>query len=186
MRLPPAQLPHDGALSPWLGVAAACIAFLLTLLVLRARRRREAQQTQRLVRHGLDPHLQELMRELSAMIESAGTQLDARAERLRALIRTADERIEQLRQEQSAAASNRPGRDVTGQDADNDASRESAPYVRPDAAAPGAEMADPPHTQIYALCADGLSPQQIADRTGRPKGEVELILALRPRNRAAV
>ena len=119
------------------------------------------------------------------MIESAGAQLDARAEQLRALIRTADERIEQLRQAQSAAASHRPGRDMTVHDASDEAPRDAAPFVTPQAA-PGEDATEAPHAQIYSLSADGLSIQQIADRTGRPKGEVELILALRPRDRAAV
>ena len=43
------------------------------------------------------------------------------------------------------------------------------------------EEIDPQHAQIYALLDEGLTSHQIADRLGRPDGEVELIIALRPR-----
>jgi DNA-binding NarL/FixJ family response regulator len=46
------------------------------------------------------------------------------------------------------------------------------------------EVIDPRHVEIYTLCEQGLSTQQIADRLHRPSGEVELIIALRPRSHA--
>jgi DNA-binding NarL/FixJ family response regulator len=51
--------------------------------------------------------------------------------------------------------------------------------------APPADV-DSRHAQIYALSEEGMSTHQIAEQLGRPEGEVELILALRPRGRAAV
>ena len=45
---------------------------------------------------------------------------------------------------------------------------------------PAATQASP-HAELYALADEGLSAGQIARRLGRPHGEVDLILALRPR-----
>jgi hypothetical protein len=41
--------------------------------------------------------------------------------------------------------------------------------------------ADPRHAAIYDLADQGQSPAQIAMKLDRPKGEIELILALRPK-----
>jgi hypothetical protein len=40
---------------------------------------------------------------------------------------------------------------------------------------------DPRHAEVYDLADGGQSAQDIARQTGRPRGEVELILALRGR-----
>jgi hypothetical protein len=39
---------------------------------------------------------------------------------------------------------------------------------------------DPRHAEVYALADQGLSARDVARRLGRPNGEIELILALRP------
>jgi DNA-binding NarL/FixJ family response regulator len=166
-------------------VAAAAIVLLMLLLIVLARRRRReaaADVEPRYRPHrqrGLDGEMHALAQELSAMIESAGAQLDARAERLRSLIRAADERIAQLQQETRAEADDGASADEPPPPAP---ARMPAPLIT---AASSQSDVDPRHAQIYALSAEGMSIQQIADRTGRPEGEVELILALRPRGRAA-
>jgi hypothetical protein len=43
------------------------------------------------------------------------------------------------------------------------------------------EAVDPRHAEVYRLADQGQTPQQIAQRLGRPSGEIELILALRAR-----
>jgi hypothetical protein len=40
---------------------------------------------------------------------------------------------------------------------------------------------DPRYAEVYDLADEGQTPQDIARHTGRPRGEVELILALRGR-----
>jgi hypothetical protein len=40
---------------------------------------------------------------------------------------------------------------------------------------------DPRHVEVYTLADQGLALAEIAQRLKRPNGEVELILALRPR-----
>jgi hypothetical protein len=43
-----------------------------------------------------------------------------------------------------------------------------------------ATLPDPRHAEIYALADEGRGPAEIARHLGRPSGEIELILALRP------
>ena len=158
------QLPSTQQFSPWLGVAA--IALIVVALLLRRLRRRAADATRR----GLEGEMHALTHELSAMIASAESQLDARARRLEHLLHEADQRIATLHRLSSESHQTAP---IDSDDGD---------------AAPPLSMSadvDARHAQIYQLHAEGLSPQQIADQLGRPKGEVELILALRPRGRAA-
>jgi hypothetical protein len=167
-------------LSPWLifAVAAAAMALLLMLVWPRRRGRGDAPprnppeppaslEQQRAV----ERDIQSLVGELSEMARKVGAQLDARAARLETLIRAADERLERLRavSESSNGRSEQPPSSATGRGADPSAD---------------AEM-DPRHVQIYALLDEGLSANQIAERLGRPEGEVELIIALRPRTSRA-
>ena len=103
-------------------------------------------------------------------------QLDARAAKLQDLLRQADERIEKL-----AQLDNQPLRE--------EANLPPAPPAIPASAASAEPQInieiDPRHERIYALEDEGLSAVQISNRLNLPEGEVELILALRPRRRAA-
>ena len=49
---------------------------------------------------------------------------------------------------------------------------------------PSTDRIDPRHAQIYALADQGHGPRDIARELGRPTGEIELILALRPQQPA--
>jgi hypothetical protein len=116
--------------------------------------------------------MQNLLVELSEMARQVSAQLDTRAARLDQLITQADERIAQLKSiNQGAAASSA---------AIESSSPEAAVAVEP----PGtAEPPDPRHADIYSLADEGRDAHQIATQLGRPSGEVELILALRCRQR---
>lgn len=98
--------------------------------------------------------MQSLLVEMAEMSRQISAQLDTRAARLEALIEQADARI---------AALHHGG--VTGA---------SPPPRAPD-------RVDPSHQHVHALADAGRSVGQIASELGLPKGEVELILALRPR-----
>ena len=65
-------------------------------------------------------------------------------------------------------------------------STQPEPQATPAASAAAPAEIAARHAQVYALLDEGLTPYQIADRIGRPEGEVELIIALRPRDRAGV
>lgn len=117
--------------------------------------------------------MQNLLVDLTEMSRQISAQLDTRAAKLEALIREADEKIEQLR---SAGVSVQ--------------TKESAPMMRlvgsEEGAKPQAEEVisggeiDPRHAEVYTLADEGREPREIAARLNRPSGEIELILALRP------
>jgi hypothetical protein len=107
----------------------------------------------------------QLLVELSEMARQVTAQLDTRTKKLELLLKEADEKIAIL----------------------NDASRHSpaggngspAPsLVTP----PSAPEVDKRHLEIYDLSDQKLSPQQIATKLSRPRGEIDLILALRERS----
>ena len=172
MRLTSAQLPQAIELSPWLWVAAGALVLLVALSIscfLRRGRAHAHPPANGGRAAGIEQDLHATMRELSAMIVSAQTTLDARADRLERLIQAADERIERL-----ASAGDGRGSGSNGHD--------NHLIAAPPAHSASDEV-DPRHVEIYDLSDDGLNPRQIADQLGRPSGEVELILALRPRPR---
>jgi DNA-binding NarL/FixJ family response regulator len=95
--------------------------------------------------------------------------LDTRAAKLDALIREADEKIAILAAlQRSISAMQAP---LTP----------AAPPAPPAAPPPCAYEPDPRHVEVYTLADQGQSPSQIAGQLNRPNGEIELILALRPR-----
>ncbi len=109
----------------------------------------------------------DLLVQLSEMARQITAQLDTRAAKLEALIQEADERLAAL---------------------SDAATREKDPYAAPRPpgkatveAPPVAREADPRHAQVYELSDQGLTPREISRQVNRPTGEIELILALRPR-----
>ncbi len=104
-----------------------------------------------------------LLVELSEMARQVTAQLDTRTRKLELLIQEADQRINVLKE-----------------------ALERSPSVAPDrlieevaAPPPPVERIDPRHLEIYELADQNLSKHEIATRLNRPRGEVELILALR-------
>ncbi len=126
----------------------------------------------------VERQMQTLVVELSEMARQLTAQLDTRSQKLEMLLQEADEKIAALRQANNAAnpggsefSSSAPARMTS-------ADRE-AWTIRPQpAAAPGI---DPQHQQVYSLADQGTAASDIARQLNRPRGEVELILALRPR-----
>jgi hypothetical protein len=116
----------------------------------------------------VERQMQNLLVELSEMARQVTAGLDTRAAKLDALIREADEKIATLSALRHAG---------NGQDGAS-APPQSAPIERP----ANAYDPDPRHADIYARADQGQNPTQIAMQVNRPKGEVELILALRPRH----
>jgi len=114
-----------------------------------------------------------LLVELSDMARQMTGQLDTRAARLEALMREADEKIAMLRSLQSGGG---PPHGVLVE-----AKLLAADAVPMRAAEDAAVAVDPRHAEVYDMADEGQSPQEIARQTGRPRGEIELILALRGR-----
>ena len=198
-------------LSPWLMVAAAGAAALLALLVVPPllRRRNGASAGSAGRAGGTDPaasasfaddddvaplrheqrsierEIEILKREVAEMTRRAAAQLDTRAERLERLIRAADERLAKLAAAAGAGEGVGAGTgDAPPQSPADEVSFAPAAGDRSSASAGGADVIDPSYVEIYTLCEQGLSIPDIAQRLRRPSGEVELILALRPRKHA--
>jgi DNA-binding NarL/FixJ family response regulator len=93
--------------------------------------------------------------------------LDTRAAKLDALIREADEKIAALTDLRNRTNGTQLGDQV--------------PPNEPAPPKPNPYDADPRHLEVYTLADQGQSPSQIAGQLNRPNGEIELILALRPR-----
>jgi propanediol dehydratase small subunit len=154
---------------------ALVIAAVLTIVyaVMRPMRRRKDPLTTRKPvslagQREVEKQMTDLIVELEKMARQMTAQLDTRAARLEALLREADERIATLRTLAEAGAG--AGRFRL--------------LAAPEPAAPEAEdMPDPRHMEIYELAQKGHSAHQIAQRLGRPYGEIELILALRGHER---
>jgi hypothetical protein len=107
----------------------------------------------------VERQMQNLLVELSEMARQITAQLDTRAGKLEALIKEADEKIAAMHSQNNGSS--------------------DAPAAPPPAAFE--EMPDPRHAEVYALADQGRDASDIATELGRPRGEVELILALRSR-----
>jgi len=118
----------------------------------------------------VEREMSNLLVELSEMARQVTAQLDTRAAKLESLMQEADRKIAQL-----ADLNQAPAR--TGSDAHQaDAEVQAAATAVPIAPAP-----DPRYAQIYSLADQGSSAHEIARQLNRPRGEIELILALRMR-----
>jgi hypothetical protein len=204
-----ALLAQSGTeLSPWLLVAAAGAVVLIILLLasalLRGRRSdTSASQSSAALapiktspaptasgeHRALERDIQILIKELADLTRRVNAQIaqvDERSARLEQLLRAADERATRLRaiQGEPNGDGNGDGDGIAGVLGVAAAAEPTAAAQPAVAAASSPDEIDPRHVEIYTLCEQGLSMQQIADRLHRPSGEVELIIALRPRNHA--
>ena len=152
-------VPPD--LWPWLLIAAGAISLGVILLLITLLLRQRDPKTDR-SRHvtpaqqrTLERDVSNLIAALSEMAQEVGTRLDERAIRLEKLIREADELANRL---------------------------ERLPREAPEPArvSPAPPETDSRHVEIDTLADQGRAMTEIAQRLSRPKGEVELILALRP------
>jgi hypothetical protein len=117
----------------------------------------------------IEKQMSDLLVELSEMARQITAQLDTRSRKLQVLMDEADKRIAAL--EAGAQDAGPRMRLVEPTEAER-----PAQIGPPD---PPALKIDPRHAEIYALADQGRAPQEIAQAIGRPRGEVELILALR-------
>lgn len=116
---------------------------------------------------GVEQQMQSLLVELSDMARQMNAQIDSRAAKLEVLLQEADQKIASL---QSTIQS--PAAPIALNSSDS--APPSAPSEEP-------QMPDPRHAEVYSLADQGQDAPAIANQLGRPRGEVELILALRGR-----
>ena len=121
--------------------------------------------------------MEHLLVELSKMSREMSAQLDTRAAKLEALVQDADERIARLEALNRQAP---PRPDFAMPRSDTTTAPATQPSAPTDDMAPSPSI-DPTHAEVYRLADEGQTITQIAGELHRPHGEVELILALRPR-----
>ena len=106
----------------------------------------------------VEREMSNLLVELSEMARQITGQLDTRAAKLEALMQEADKKIAELKRLETVHAE---------------------PEIRPLDPKPMPVANDARYSAIYSLADAGHSVQEIAQQLARPRGEVELILALR-------
>lgn len=154
----------------WIAMGVAMLA--ATYLVLRPMLKKKKDPLEKLpfsnlhTQRSVERQMQHLLVELSEMVRQMNAQIDTRAGKLEVLIREADEKLAALK-------------DATGSTAKLPAA--SPGYVPPPPADRPAMTSDSRHAQVYALADEGRNAGEIASSLDRPKGEIELILALRAR-----
>ncbi|HEY1686611.1 MAG TPA: hypothetical protein VGG19_17740 [Tepidisphaeraceae bacterium] len=146
----------------WIVVAFAML--VASYLIMRPKKRKDpldrparfspAQE------RGVEREMQNLLVELSQMTQKMSAQLDTRSAKLEALLREADGKIALLKAELEIKPMPAPG-----------------PRLVTDSIEP--EPVDQRYIEIYAMADRGVPVREIAQKLGRPSGEVELILALR-------
>ena len=159
---------------PFYGMAAATIFYIVVMRPMMKKKNQDpldgppkvglAQQ------RGVEREMNNLLVELSEMARQVTAQLDTRSAKLQALIEDASRLIARLEE-------------LT----DSEIHVDGVPVYVPSAPPPeiqGFEKATGSgvrHEDIYALADTGRSAPEIAQELSRPRGEVELILALRPK-----
>jgi leucyl aminopeptidase (aminopeptidase T) len=123
--------------------------------------------------------MESLLVELSEMARQISAQLDTRSQKLELLIQEADEKIAALERARAGGATSSSSSTSTTRD-DREAWTMQAEPAPPE---PEADAIDPRHQQVYELADQGAAAPEIARQLDRPRGEIELILALRPRTR---
>jgi hypothetical protein len=125
----------------------------------------------------LERDMQNVIVELSEMTRQMTSQLETRAAKLDALIQEADEKLRELR---AAVRTERVRGEAPG-NVEIDSLATSMPLVPPAAAIDNNPHTEDRWAEVYQLSDTGLALPQIAQQLGRPRGEIELILALRPK-----
>jgi len=157
-----------------LAVAVVCLGYLLFRPRFRKKDPLEPAAFGSLSQQrSVERQMQNLLVELSEMTRQLNAQLDTRAAKLEVLLKQADDRIAALQR-----------LDATAPKAMDSSTAPPIQDFIPEttiAEAPAPLQLDPRHREIYALADEGHGAKEIATRLNRPSGEVELILALRPR-----
>ncbi len=166
--------PHSPTLAQWGSIAVMAALTLYALIIRPAMKKKKdplakppafaslAQQ------RNVERQMQNLLVELSEMTRQITAQLDTRTQKLQMLIEDADQRIARLQQLEKSPAEPRAERFTEPRRLEQDASAMFKPAA-----------VDSQHQQVYTLSDQGRSAPEIARELNRPRGEVDLILALR-------
>ncbi|HEY0010038.1 MAG TPA: hypothetical protein VGB55_15025 [Tepidisphaeraceae bacterium] len=127
----------------------------------------------------VERQMETLLVELSEMSRQMSAQLETRSAKLEILIKDADDAIARLK-DAAHQIEHLPPRQNSHRDAP--AAHATIDYSAPlPPITPAVSDVDARHIEIYVLSRDGRTADQIAHTLDRPVGEIELILALRPK-----
>jgi hypothetical protein len=177
LKMVPFLLESPASNSVWIMIAVCGATVLYAIFRPSARGKRDplarSPSSGRLSQQrNTERQMESLLVELSEMARQISAQLDTRSQKLELLIQEADEKIAAM--ERARAGATTPT--TTSNDRETWA-------MHPEPPPPESEVIDPRHQEIYTLADQGASAPDIARQLDRPRGEVELILALRPRTR---
>jgi len=151
-----------GEAMQWIVYAVGALTILFVVLRPSLRRKdplKEASPKLSMAQQrSVEREMSNLLVELSDMARQITGQLDTRAARLEALMQEADKKIAELKRLETV---------------------HHEPEIKPLEPKPQPIRDDARYSAIYSLADAGLSVAQIAHQLDRPRGEVELILALR-------
>jgi len=171
------EIPPPSPATSWtaIGIGVATIVYVAFIRPLGKKKKEDPlSRPPGLARQrSVERDMSNLLVELSEMARQMTGQLDTQAARLQALLREADEKIATLRSLQPGGG---PPHGVLVE-----AKLLEADAVPMRTAEDASVAVDPRHAEVYDLADEGQSAQEIARQTGRPRGEIELILALRGR-----
>jgi hypothetical protein len=178
---PLAQIQGKLDIQTWAGLIVAILATAYLFMRSKAKARKDPLARQQAgsglaQQRAVERQMSNLLVELSEMARAVSAGLDTRAAKLQVLIDDADRRIAELK----ALGVNR------AQHVEPQATQvPQPPTMRIVSDAPrDLPAAEPHHDQVYQLADLGKSPHEIAVIVGKPRGEIELILALRTRKAA--
>jgi hypothetical protein len=167
--MPPFLLNTPPSNTVWImvGIAGATILYAVFRPSMKKKDplARSASATSLSQQRNVERQMQNLLVELSEMARQLTAQLDTRSQKLEALLQEADEKIAQLRSIDTPVIQQRAAVAV------------EQSWNLP--AEPETPAAEPRHQAVYTLADQGQSAPEIARQLNRPRGEVELILALR-------
>jgi len=175
----------------WVILAVGILATAYLIMRPKLRKKRDPMEHRPIGNFGLSQQRQ-IERDMnSLMVQMLDTarqmtaQLDTRAARLEVLLQEADQKLASLQEAAAARAQLPPASAKALPEAaperlqlpgpEDAASEESVDSSYPE------PLPDPRYVEIYALADEGLKSTEIAKRLDRPNGEVEFILAMRPR-----
>jgi hypothetical protein len=166
-------------------VAALATAYLVLRSKAKSRKdplRRHQQAGPSLAQQRLvERQMSNLLVELSEMARAVSAGLDTRTAKLQVLIDEADRRIAELKALGGKSLPLPPSLPTTPTTTTMRIVSDTTPET---AVATTTSSSDPRHEQVYQLADLGKSAHEIAVMVGKPRGEIELILALRPRRAA--
>lgn len=170
--------PHDGSLQ-YLVLGGAGLLVIYVLMRPKKKKDPLIPSSPRLSiaqQKSVERQMESLLVEFSKMARQMSAQLDTRAAKLELLLKEADEKLAALREASAAAGPRHPEPQTLPSNGQGSPEQDPLPVPPLTAHRQGSR-----HAEVYGLSDQGRSAQEIAREIGRPSGEVELILALRPK-----